>query len=196
MSAPRRALAYRDHGHGDPAGELRLDYEARFLRRKVLTLTDGSRLLVDLAQTTSLDHGGVLVLENGAEIRVTAAPEPLLEVRGDLPRLAWHIGNRHTPCQIAGDRLLIRRDHVLRDMLERLGAELRQVTEPFTPETGAYGHGRTHGHDHSHGPSDHYGHGDPHGSDRDAHHQADAPAAATPGGSPDGARRASPRSRA
>ena len=84
-------------------------------------------------------------------IAVEAAPEPLLRITGDLTRLAWHIGNRHTPCQIAGDHLLIRADHVLADMLARLGATVEPVTGAFTPEGGAYGHGRTHGHDHGHG---------------------------------------------
>lgn len=126
-----------------------MTYEDRFLRRKVLDLDDGSSVLVDLPKTTSLNHGGVLVLEDGSEIAVVAAPEPLLEVKGgSLHRLAWHIGNRHTPCQIEETRLLIQRDHVIRDMLHLLGAELTEVMEPFTPEGGAYGHGRTHSHAH------------------------------------------------
>ncbi|MFC3616189.1 urease accessory protein UreE [Lutimaribacter marinistellae] len=151
MTAPAlTALSYHAHAHRpERAGRVSLDYEGRFLRRKVLTLDDGRPLLVNLPKTTSLDHGGVLVLDGGGEIEIIAAPEPLLEVTGsDLIRLAWHIGNRHTPCQIGADRLLIQRDHVLHDMLTRLGATLREVTEPFTPEGGAYGHGRTHGHSH------------------------------------------------
>lgn len=151
MSAPWIAQTYQDHGHGTPVAEVCLDYDARFLRRKMLATTQGAQVLVDLPQTTSLDHGGVLVAGDGAEIRVTAAPEPLIEVRGQhLHRLAWHIGNRHSPCQIEEDRLLIQSDHVMHDMLTRLGADLREVTEPFTPERGAYGHGRTHSHDHGH----------------------------------------------
>ena len=67
---------------------------------------------------------------------------------GDLVRMAWHIGNRHTPCQIEPDRLLIQTNHVMQDMLEKLGASTENVTAPFTPEGGAYGHGRTHGHAH------------------------------------------------
>ncbi|MCE0505788.1 urease accessory protein UreE [Roseivivax sp. GX 12232] len=151
------ARAYHDHAHAAPIGRVTLDYEGRFLRRRVIRLDDGRALLVDLAQTTSLAAGGVLLTEAG-EITIAAAPEPLLEIRGgDLVRLAWHIGNRHTPCQIEAHRLLIQRDHVMADLLARLGAETRAVEEPFTPEGGAYGHGRTHGHDHSHahGPGDH-----------------------------------------
>jgi len=136
------------HAHG-AAEQVTLSYDARFLRRKVLTTDAGARFLVDLVQTTSLNAGDAFVLEDGRLIGVEPAVEPLLEVSGpDLVRLAWHIGNRHTPCQIGSGALLIQRDHVLRDMLEKLGATLREVTQPFTPEGGAYGHGRTHGHAH------------------------------------------------
>lgn len=126
-----------------------LTYEDRFFRRKVLVSQGGTKFLVDLPQTTSLDHGDAFLLDNGELIEVHAAQEALFAVYGlRLQRLAWHIGNRHTPCQIEADRLLIKRDHVMRDMLERIGARLEEVEEPFTPEGGAYGHGRTHGHLH------------------------------------------------
>lgn len=126
-----------------------LTYDARFLRRKVLTTAHGERFLVDLPHTTSLNHGDAFELADGRMIEVIAAKEDLLEITGDnLTRLAWHIGNRHTPCQIEPHRLLIQRDHVLRDMLEKLGASLRDINEPFSPEGGAYGYGRTHSHAH------------------------------------------------
>lgn len=135
-----------------------LDYDARFLRRKVLTTDAGVQVLVDLPKTTSLNAGDALETSDGQKIGIRAAAEPLLEVRGArLHRIAWHIGNRHTPCQIEADRLLIQRDHVMADMLQKIGAAVTEVVEPFTPEGGAYGHGRTHGHDHSHqhGPDAH-----------------------------------------
>lgn len=151
MSIPSlKASKYHGHAHQpEPVATVSLDYDGRFLRRKVLQLDDGQSLLVDLPNTTSLDHGGVLILADGGEIEVVAAPEPLLEVTSDdLTRIAWHIGNRHTPCQIEDGRLLIQRDHVIRDMLGKIGATVREVEEPFTPEGGAYGHGRTHSHAH------------------------------------------------
>ncbi|PPB80802.1 urease accessory protein [Albidovulum inexpectatum] len=125
-----------------------LTHEERFLRRKVLTTEAGEQVLVDLPKAVSLRDGDALQLDDGRVVAIHAASEPLLELRGDLARLAWHIGNRHTPCQIEAGRLLIARDHVLRDMLAHLGATIREVTEPFEPESGAYGHGRTHGHAH------------------------------------------------
>jgi urease accessory protein len=147
MTLPTACTTTHAH-HGD--AQVTLTYEERFLRRKVLTTDAGEEFLVDLPQTTSLGHGDAFALDDGRLIEVIAAPEPLYEITGDLPRLAWHIGNRHTPCQIEPVRLLIARDHVLGEMIEGLGGHLREVVEPFTPEGGAYGHGRTHGHEHGH----------------------------------------------
>ncbi len=125
-----------------------LDYEARFLRRKRLVGDGGLVFVIDLPQARALAAGEVLHLSDGRRVAVHAADEPLLAVRGDLARLAWHVGNRHTPCRIEADRLLIRADAVLADMLARLGADVTPVLAPFAPEGGAYGHGRTFGHDH------------------------------------------------
>ena len=156
---------------GPVHGTVVLDYDGRMLRRKRLVTAAGEGLPVDLPEVSSLNHGDALELADGRLIAVAAAPEPLIEVRGDLPRLAWHIGNRHTPCRIEADRLLIRRDHVLKAMLVQLGARVAEVEAPFSPEGGAYGHGRTMGHDHGHGPHDHahvHHHGShAHGPDED-----------------------------
>ena len=133
----------------DAAATVTRDYEARFLRRKRLVSDGGEPFLVELAETQSLNQGEGFRLDDGRIIAVMAAAEPLLAVRHDnLARIAWHVGNRHTPCQIADDHILIREDKVLQVMLEGLGASVTQVTAPFTPEGGAYGHGRTHGHEH------------------------------------------------
>ncbi|MBV1867358.1 MAG: urease accessory protein UreE [Marinosulfonomonas sp.] len=131
------------------AERITLTYDGRFLRRKRLVSDGGTAILVDLPETTSLNAGDALESVDGQLFVIVAAMEELLEVTGsDLMRIVWHVGNRHTPCQIEPTRLLIQRDHVLADMLQKLGADVREVVEPFTPEGGAYGHGRTHGHAH------------------------------------------------
>jgi len=56
----------------------------------------------------------------------------------ELARLAWHLGNRHADVQVVGERLRIRRDHVLAVMLEGLGAQVTSIEAPFDPESGAY----------------------------------------------------------
>lgn len=138
-------------GEGVGASEtVVLDYDGRFLRRKRLVAESGLAFVVDLEKTTSLDDGDALELGDGRLVAVRAAAEDVLEIRGSLARLAWHIGNRHTPCQICDDHLVIQRDPVIRHMLEHLGADVRETVRPFTPEGGAYGHGRTHSHEHGH----------------------------------------------
>ena len=80
------------------------------------------------------------MLEDGAIVAVVARPEPLVEIAAPdaaaLARLAWHLGNRHTELQVVGDRLRMRRDRVLEDMLTGLGARVTPVEAPFEPERG------------------------------------------------------------
>ena len=139
-----------------------LTYEERFLRRRVLHTDTGEAFLVDLAHTTSLDHGQAFELPDGRQIGIQAAQEPLMQITAaNLLPLVWHIGNRHCPAQIEEDRVLVQPDHVIRALMERLGATVEDVCAPFTPEGGAYGHGRTHRHSHG----DAHGHSTTHSHD-------------------------------
>ena len=131
-----------------PDDKVTLGYDARILRRKRLESDGGASFMVDLPETTSLNHGDALQLDDGRLIAIEAAQEPVVVIEGNLARLAWHIGNRHTPCQVLADHLIIRRDPVLEAMLAQLGAQVTLAILPFSPEGGAYGHGRTMGHDH------------------------------------------------
>ena len=138
------------HGRGTTVDSITLAHDERRLRRKLLRLASGLEVSVDFAQTTTLDHHGALELDDGQLVEVIAADELLYEIRGrdtaHLVRLAWHIGNRHTSAQLEESRILIKRDHVLKAMLEGLGAAVSNVTEPFFAEHGAY---------HSHGDAGH-----------------------------------------
>lgn len=129
-----------------------LRHDERRVRRKLLEMSHGDEVLVDFPEPTTLESQGALVLEDGRQVGIVAAEEDLYEVRGASPRhlmrLCWHLGNRHAPAQIAeeweglGLRVLILRDHVLRDMLLGLGATVTEISEPFEPVRGAYhGHG-------------------------------------------------------
>jgi urease accessory protein len=179
MGDMKRARAVKTAGHWDSAGavdHVLLDAHDRHRRRVVLTGERGTTFLLDLPQATALRDGDGLVLDDGSIVRIVGRPEPLIEIAAadsrQLARLAWHIGNRHIDVQIVGDRLRIRRDHVIEDMLRGLGAQLAPVEAPFDPESGAYGqhahgdaHPHPHDHHHEHG-HDHHHHGDAHGHDR------------------------------
>ena len=129
-----------------------LDSDERHRRRIVLTGERGTVFLLDLSRPAALRDGDGLVLDDDTVVRVVGKPEPLIEIAAsdahELARLAWHLGNRHTDVQVIGERLRIRRDYVLEEMLTRLGARLTPVDAPFEPERGAY---NTHAHDHAHG---------------------------------------------
>jgi urease accessory protein len=150
----KRALDVRKRGDCQAvhfADRVVLAADERHRRRLVMTGEGGTRFLLDLPQATMLRDGDGLVLDDGSIVRVIGKTEPLVEIaaasEADRLRIAWHIGNRHVEVQVVGDRLRIRRDHVLEAMLIGLGAKLTPVEAPFEPEQGAYAHGhQDHGH--------------------------------------------------
>ncbi|NTJ43094.1 urease accessory protein UreE [Agrobacterium larrymoorei] len=144
----------------EPNGYVTLAHDQRHLRRKLLHLQNDEMVMLDLKEPVLFSHGDLLVVENGDLVEVRAASEKLFEVTAKnglhLIELAWHLGNRHLSAQIEEGRILILRDHVIRAMLEGLGANVRDVEEPFQPARGAY---HSHGsHDHGHHGHDHHNH--------------------------------------
>lgn len=132
-----------------------LDFDGRHRRRLMLSGQAGLAFLLDLPKATALRDGDGLVLQDGRVVRVKAAPEQLIEITASdlagLVRIAWHLGNRHLPTQLIGDCLRIRDDHVIRDMVEGLGATTKSIDAAFDPEGGAFGqHGGPSHHHHNH----------------------------------------------
>ncbi|MBB3442189.1 urease accessory protein UreE [Rhizobium sp. BK379] len=167
-----------------PTSQVKLPHDLRHLRRKLLHLENGEMVMLDLKEPVLFANGDMLVREDGELIEILAANEKLFEVRGrdraHLIELAWHLGNRHLSAQIEEDRIVILRDHVIRTMLQGLGAMVLDIEEPFQPARGAYHshgghshghdhHDHDHGHDHGH---DHHDH-DHHGHDHHDHHDHD-----------------------
>jgi urease accessory protein len=156
-----RAIRVEKSGarHGLIEDDVLLDFDSRWRRRIAMTGAGGTQFLLDLQTPTRLADGDALILEDGRRVRVKAAAEPLAEIRCDdlrhLVRVAWHLGNRHLPTMLDGDRLLIRADHVIEEMARGLGARVTKIDAPFNPEGGAYAGG--HGH-HHHGDDDDAGH--------------------------------------
>jgi urease accessory protein len=122
-----------------------LTADERHIRRKVITLVHGDEVLFDLPLAQRLPDRARVFVEDGRNFEVIAAEEELLEVTArsqqHLTQLAWHIGNRHLEAQIEAQRILIRRDHVIANMLLGLGASTTEIHEAFFPEHGAYAHG-------------------------------------------------------
>jgi urease accessory protein len=145
------------------AATVELDWDVRQKSRFDATDSQGRTLGIFLQRGTLVRGGDVLVAEDGSIIRVIAAPQPVLVITActthgsafDLTRAAYHLGNRHVPIELQSDHLKIEPDHVLADMLRAMHLTVREATEAFEPEGGAYssaGHGHAQGeHGHGHG---------------------------------------------
>ena len=149
----RRVTAVKPAGQwgGEEASAVvTLAFDDRHRRRIKLTDDDGDDFLLDLAEATRLEAGDGLVLESGSIIAVAAADEDVLDIicadAAEAARIAWHIGNRHTPVQVLADGgLRITYDNVLEAMIAGLGGRCERNRAPFAPEPGAYAES---GHDH------------------------------------------------
>jgi urease accessory protein len=155
--SPRRVASVVASSHWPRAQQqatVTLPYAERHRRRRRMRDDHGHFFLLDLPQATQLGAGDGLALVGGGFIEVKAADEDVLDIAcrdaAHASRIAWHVGNRHTPLQVLDDgRLRIQYDHVLADMLTGLGAETARLRAPFGPEPGAYAaQGGHHGHHH------------------------------------------------
>jgi urease accessory protein len=141
----RRAKAVHQRGtwpEDEMLDRVTLAYLDRHRRRIRLVGDSGEIFLLDLPRAHHLADGDGLELDAGGYIGVRAAPEPVLDIeaadRAGLLRIAWHLGNRHLPVQVAGERLRIRADPVIADLVSALGGRLTRCEAAFDPEAGAY----------------------------------------------------------
>ncbi|WP_084010134.1 urease accessory protein UreE [Pandoraea oxalativorans] len=167
--AVKRNRSAGDQGGAASRGTLFMAHDERHLRRRVLRLADGTKILFDQPASIVLACGDQLLLDDDTCVAIRALDEALYSVTPrdtlHLVELAWHIGNRHLAAAIQAERILILRDHVIKAMLEGLGATVADIMAPFHPVQGAYsergggesgdghGHTRRHAHSHAHGHS-------------------------------------------
>ncbi|MFZ6689622.1 urease accessory protein UreE [Undibacterium sp. SXout11W] len=139
-------------------GQLILPYELREKSRLRANLVSGEDVAVFTVRGTVMRDGDLMLGNDGRVIQVVAAPESTYKVECDhafaLLRCAFHLGNRHTQAQLGDGFLRIRKDQVLKEMLQGLGAKVSEEMASFEPEAGAYGGGHHHAGDdmHPHNP--------------------------------------------
>ena len=144
-------------------GQLVLPFDARQKSRLRTQLVSGEEVGLMLPRGEILRGGDLVTASDGRVIEVVAEPEKLLHIETDsLPKVAYHLGNRHVAVQVGQTFLRIAEDHVLEEMLKKMGAKVSRVEAPFEPEAGAYAGGH-----HQH---DEMGHG---GKIHDHHHDHD-----------------------
>ena len=172
------------------ASTITLDWDTRQKSRFDATDSAERALGVFLPRGAVVRGGDVLVAEDGSLVRVLAAPQDVLRITActehgspfDLTRAAYHLGNRHVPIELQPDHLKIEPDHVLADMLRAMHMTVVAVSEPFEPESGAYGDhgghshgGHGHGHDHAHSHDHKAAVAEPHVHGPDCNHDHAAP---------------------
>ncbi len=167
-------------------GQLKLPFESRQKSRLKTKLVSGEEVGLMLPRGQILRGGDLVTASDGRVIEIVAEPEKVLHVEcntpADLARAAYHLGNRHVPVEVGDGFLRLTADHVLAEMLTKLGAKVTQMEAPFEPEAGAYagghhrhdemGHGgkiHDHHHDHDHGHD--HGHDHAHCDHPDHHHR-------------------------
>lgn len=113
--------------------------------RQRIELEDGTVIHFNLPRGTHIHPNNYFQNEDRTvTVQAIAKPETLITVRAKEPltllKAAYHLGNRHVPLEVRTDYLRFTPDHVLEEMLQKLGVELIPETVPFFPEDGAYGH--------------------------------------------------------
>ena len=138
--------------HAD--AELVLPFEQRQKSRLRTVLASGEEVGLMLERGTILRGGDCLAGDDGRIVRVVAAAESLMEARSPsaeaLTRVAYHLGNRHTPVQVGTGWLRFAADPVLAQMLLGLGVTVSAILSSFEPEAGAYADGHHHAGDARH----------------------------------------------
>ena len=153
-------------------GQLKLPFESRQKSRLKTTLVSGEAVGLMLPRGDILRGGDLVTASDGRVIEIIAEPEKVLHIETkELAKIAYHLGNRHVPVQVGENFLRITEDHVLEEMVKKIGANVSHIEAPFEPEAGAYagghhqhdemGHGgkiHDHHHDHDHVHDEHCGH--------------------------------------
>jgi len=157
-------------------GRLELPFDSRQKSRLRAKLASGEEVALMLPRGEILRGGDLVTASDGRVIEVVSQVEKVLHVETktpqDLVRAAYHLGNRHVAVQVGESFLRIAEDHVLEEMLIKLGAKVSHVEAAFEPEAGAYAGGHQHQHDEmGHGGKIHE-FGD-HEHDHDHHHHHD-----------------------
>ena len=158
-------------------GQLKLPFESRQKSRLRTRLASGEEVGLMLPRGEILRGGDLVAASDGRVVEIISQEEKVLHIEADSPRnlakAAYHLGNRHVPVEVGDGFLRIAEDHVLEEMLKKLGARVSKLEAPFEPEAGAYAGGR-HQHDEmGHGGKIHDHHQDhdhKHGHDHDDDH--------------------------
>jgi urease accessory protein len=116
------------------SGIVTLTPRDRTVRIREFETDAGERFVADFPERTRLDNALGFVLDDGRIFQIRFVEAELIEVRGDLVRIAWHIGALRMPCQVESDHLVTFLNDELEQYLRQMGAEVTRSRGSFFPE--------------------------------------------------------------
>ncbi|GGK44441.1 urease accessory protein UreE [Aliivibrio fischeri] len=143
-----------EHTHNTAELTICLTMQERTKSRLKVTLSDGSEAGLFLPRGTVLKEHDIIESDDGVQAMITAAEETVSTVYSDdlllLAKACYHLGNRHVPLQVEAGWCRYLHDHVLDDMVQRLGLNVKVEQAKYQPEPGAYGGSSAGSHDGHH----------------------------------------------
>ncbi|MGN1281357.1 MAG: urease accessory protein UreE [Succinivibrio sp.] len=161
---------------GTPSFTVTLGIDQRILSRLIVMTDTHEQIGISLPRGLVLTENTLIANEDGQIVKVLCALESVSTVRADDPislcTLAYHLGNRHVPLEIDRSGFLrYQTDHVLDDMVVKLGAKLCHEMAKFNPLQGAYAHSHSHEHAHDHEHSHEHTHSHEHSHEHTHSHE-------------------------
>lgn len=118
-----------------------LELEWEELNKKILRkrTASGMEIAISLENSGTLRYGDILFEDEDTLIAIRTKLEKVFVIKPrtmqEMGRAAFEIGNRHTPCIIDDNEILVRFDHTLTKLLNEIGVaydeEERRFKEPF-----------------------------------------------------------------
>ena len=119
-----------------------LNHEQRKSGRLKLKYKDREDIFITGDRSEVILNGDYYMSVSGSVILIESAKEKLLHIETrrkiDLLKIAYHLGNRHSPIQINHSWLRILDDPVLTHIVQGLGGVTKSIEDAFEPELGAY----------------------------------------------------------
>ncbi len=99
----------------------------------------GKEVAISLDNSGVLNYGDILYEDEDTLIALRTKLEKVYVIKPktmrEMGKMAFEIGNRHTPCIIDDDEILVRYDHTLEKLMDEVGVTYeqseRRFKEPF-----------------------------------------------------------------
>ena len=123
---------------------LELEWEElnkRILRKPTIS---GIDVAIKLEEGEALHYGDVLYEDADTLIAIRTKQEQAFIIKPktmrEMGEIAFKIGNRHTPCIIEDDEIVVRYDHTLKELLDEAGVAHEQSERRFKKPLKYKGH--------------------------------------------------------